>query len=261
MRRLVAHELVVVLGVGDRGLEHLAPVARDRARREGEDRARLLDGLARGCGRTTSRALRADWCARTSRAREPSAAARRERADDGGRGFSRARRPRRARRPLVRGTPRAASSSAARRSPRSLGVLVGVAASSRGSAAAFALGRTSRGAGASARRRSRAAPPTASAPALSAPVFCGRGCRPPRARRPCGAGGAWAWPPRLLGGGLRRFADAPPPRPALLGLGASAALAFRCRSSLLTGACPCRRGRGTCASARTRPACGRPSTR
>src|SRR5215212_11934078 len=44
--QVLAVELVVVLGVGDRGLEHLAPVARDGAGREREDRARLLDRLA-----------------------------------------------------------------------------------------------------------------------------------------------------------------------------------------------------------------------
>ena len=44
--QVVAVELVVVLRVGDGGLEQLAPVARDVARRDGEDRARLFDGLA-----------------------------------------------------------------------------------------------------------------------------------------------------------------------------------------------------------------------
>src|SRR5919202_3419154 len=44
--QVVADQLVVVLGVGDRGLEQLAPVARHRAGRVREDRARLLHGLA-----------------------------------------------------------------------------------------------------------------------------------------------------------------------------------------------------------------------
>src|SRR4051794_13704584 len=44
--QVVADQLVVVLGVGDRGLEHLAPVARHRAGRVREDRAGLLHGLA-----------------------------------------------------------------------------------------------------------------------------------------------------------------------------------------------------------------------
>src|SRR4051812_39793252 len=44
--QVVADELVVVLGVGHRGLEQLAPIAGRRARREGEDGARLVDRLA-----------------------------------------------------------------------------------------------------------------------------------------------------------------------------------------------------------------------
>src|SRR4051812_4455270 len=44
--QVVADELVVVLGVGHRGLEQLAPVAGRRARREGEDGAGLVDRLA-----------------------------------------------------------------------------------------------------------------------------------------------------------------------------------------------------------------------
>ncbi len=43
---VLADELVVVLGVRDRRLEQLAPVARDRTRRESEDSSRLLDPLA-----------------------------------------------------------------------------------------------------------------------------------------------------------------------------------------------------------------------
>src|SRR5215208_1966282 len=44
--QVLAVELVVVLGVRDGRLEHLAPVARHGAGREREDRARLLDRLA-----------------------------------------------------------------------------------------------------------------------------------------------------------------------------------------------------------------------
>src|SRR4051794_32890368 len=44
--QVIADELVVVLGVGHRRLEQLAPVAGRRARREGEDGARLVDRLA-----------------------------------------------------------------------------------------------------------------------------------------------------------------------------------------------------------------------
>src|SRR4051794_10367508 len=44
--QVVADELVVVLGVGHRRLEQLAPVAGHGARRVSEDRARLVDGLA-----------------------------------------------------------------------------------------------------------------------------------------------------------------------------------------------------------------------
>src|SRR3954469_3863417 len=44
--QVVAEQLVVVLGVGDGGLQQLAPVLGDRARRVREDRARLDDGLA-----------------------------------------------------------------------------------------------------------------------------------------------------------------------------------------------------------------------
>src|ERR671936_1142379 len=44
--QLLADELVVVLRVGDRGLEQLAPRLRRAARREREDGARLLDVLA-----------------------------------------------------------------------------------------------------------------------------------------------------------------------------------------------------------------------
>src|SRR5947209_20512027 len=43
---VLADELVVVLGVGDRGLQQLAPVARDRPRRMSEDSSRLLDALS-----------------------------------------------------------------------------------------------------------------------------------------------------------------------------------------------------------------------
>src|SRR5262245_18969544 len=43
---VVAQQFVVVLGVGDGGLEQLAPVARHGARRVGEDRARVLHRLA-----------------------------------------------------------------------------------------------------------------------------------------------------------------------------------------------------------------------
>ena len=49
--QVVADQLVVVLGVGDRRLEQLAPVARAPRGREGEDRARLVDATCRGCGR------------------------------------------------------------------------------------------------------------------------------------------------------------------------------------------------------------------
>src|SRR5919205_4131068 len=44
--QLLADELVVVLRVGDRGLQQLAPRLRGAAGREREDRARLLDVLA-----------------------------------------------------------------------------------------------------------------------------------------------------------------------------------------------------------------------
>src|SRR5215218_1194993 len=44
--QVLAHELVVVLGVGDRRLQQLAPGLRRGARREGEDRAGLGDVLA-----------------------------------------------------------------------------------------------------------------------------------------------------------------------------------------------------------------------
>jgi hypothetical protein len=44
--QVVAEQLVVVLGVGDGGLEQLAPVLGDRARRVREDRAGLGDRLA-----------------------------------------------------------------------------------------------------------------------------------------------------------------------------------------------------------------------
>src|SRR4029077_2148815 len=44
--QVLAVEVVVVLCVCDRGLEHLGPVARDGARREPEDRARLVYRLA-----------------------------------------------------------------------------------------------------------------------------------------------------------------------------------------------------------------------
>src|SRR5215213_12004065 len=43
---ILAVELVVVLGVGDGRLEHLAPVARHGTGRELQDRACLLDRLA-----------------------------------------------------------------------------------------------------------------------------------------------------------------------------------------------------------------------
>ena len=43
--QVLADELVVVLGVRDRGLEQLAPVPRDRTRRVSEDSSRLLDAL------------------------------------------------------------------------------------------------------------------------------------------------------------------------------------------------------------------------
>src|ERR1700750_1944815 len=43
---VLADELVVVLGIGDRGLEQLAPIARDRTRRDSEDSSRILDRLA-----------------------------------------------------------------------------------------------------------------------------------------------------------------------------------------------------------------------
>src|SRR6185295_11969028 len=44
--QLVADQLVVVLGVGDRGLEQLAPVARHVTGGEGQDGPRLEHGLA-----------------------------------------------------------------------------------------------------------------------------------------------------------------------------------------------------------------------
>ena len=44
--QVLADELVVVLGVRDRRLEQLAPVARDRTRRVSEDSSRLLDALS-----------------------------------------------------------------------------------------------------------------------------------------------------------------------------------------------------------------------
>src|ERR1700760_1417026 len=44
--QVLAHELVIVLGVGDSGLEQLAPIPRDRAWRQSEDSSRLLDRLA-----------------------------------------------------------------------------------------------------------------------------------------------------------------------------------------------------------------------
>src|ERR1700760_3709913 len=43
--QVLAHELVIVLGVRNRGLEQLAPVPRDRAWRESQDSSRLLHGL------------------------------------------------------------------------------------------------------------------------------------------------------------------------------------------------------------------------
>src|ERR1700677_3411352 len=42
---ILADELVVVLGVGDRRLEQLAPITCDRPGRDSEDSSRLLDRL------------------------------------------------------------------------------------------------------------------------------------------------------------------------------------------------------------------------
>src|ERR1700752_538692 len=44
--QILAHKLVIVLGVRNRGLEQFAPILCDRTRRESEDSSRLLDGLA-----------------------------------------------------------------------------------------------------------------------------------------------------------------------------------------------------------------------
>src|SRR5579875_1542836 len=44
--QVLADELVIVLGVGDRRLEQLAPVTGDRPWRDSEDSSGLLDGLA-----------------------------------------------------------------------------------------------------------------------------------------------------------------------------------------------------------------------
>src|SRR5437588_2632235 len=43
--QVLANELVVVLGVRDRGLEQLAPIPRDRTRRQSEDSSRFLNRL------------------------------------------------------------------------------------------------------------------------------------------------------------------------------------------------------------------------
>src|ERR1700733_16048852 len=44
-KQVLAHELVIVLGVRDGGFEQLAPILRDRAWRECQDSSRLLHGL------------------------------------------------------------------------------------------------------------------------------------------------------------------------------------------------------------------------
>ena len=57
--QLIADQLVVVLGVGDRGVEQLRPVLGDAARRKGQDRACLGHRLAAMWSQTI-RALRAE---------------------------------------------------------------------------------------------------------------------------------------------------------------------------------------------------------
>ena len=44
--QILAHEFVIVLRVGDRRLQRLAPVTRDRSGRVGQDSSRILDALA-----------------------------------------------------------------------------------------------------------------------------------------------------------------------------------------------------------------------
>ena len=210
--QVVADQLVVVLGVGDRGLEQLAPVARDGARacRRGSRGPRRRP--CRGCGRRRG-APCARTCGRTWRARgRPARASPGLRCDRSSAPAS----------PRRRASPRPSS---ARRAA------LGASASPRRGASS-----------ASAARRSRPRP-RRSASAVSAFAFgggllarLGLRLRPrPSARRP---------PPRR----------SPRPRSCVLGL-------LRARQPSASGPSRSRRGRGTGASARTRRACGRPSTR
>ena len=44
--QVLTDQVVIVFRIRDRGFEQLAPVTRDRTRRESEDSSRLLDGLS-----------------------------------------------------------------------------------------------------------------------------------------------------------------------------------------------------------------------